>query len=166
MIILTNPLAPIAETYPYIQPLSLQKKIVEEIQRLLTLLEMKTGAYNFEARIDKDEKIYLMEVGPRNGGNGIPIISKYATGVDMLKYTIEGALGKDCSSLQQKDVKGFWSTYMVHSNKSGILKEIKISEEYRKENLIEFESNYKIGDFIPKFDGANGSIGTLSLIHI
>ena len=156
-----NPLAPIAETYHYIQPLSLQKKIVEEIQRLLTLLEMKTGAYNFEARIDKDEKIYLMEVGPRNGGNGIPIISKYATGVDMLKYTIEGALGKDCSSLQQKEVKGFWSTYMVHSNKSGILKEIIISEDYRKENLISFESNYQKGDSIPIFDGANGTIGTM-----
>lgn len=156
-----NPLAPIAETYPYIQPLSLQKKVVEEIQRLLTLLEMKTGAYNFEARIDKDEKIYLMEVGPRNGGNGIPIISKYATGVDMLKYTIEGALGKDCSSLQQKEVKGFWSTYMVHSNKSGILKEIIISEDYRKENLISFESNYQKGDSIPIFDGANGTIGTM-----
>lgn len=156
-----NPLAPIAETYPCIQPLSLQKKVVNEIQRLLSLLKMKTGAYNFEVRIDKNEKIYLMEVGPRNGGNGIPIITKYATGVDMLKYTIEGAMGKDCSSLQQEEVKGFWSTYMVHSNKSGILKEIIISEDYKKENLISFESNYQKGDNIPVFDGANGTIGTI-----
>lgn len=156
-----NPLAPIAETYPYVQPLSLQRKIVEEIQRLLTLLKMKTGAYNFEVRIDKDEKIYLMEVGPRNGGNGIPIISKYATGIDMLTYTIKGAMGKDCSDLKQQEVKGFWSTYMVHSNKEGILKEIVISEHYRKENLISFESNYQIGDNVPVFDGANGAIGTM-----
>lgn len=156
-----NPLAPIAETYPYVQPLSLQRKIVEEIQRLLTLLKMKTGAYNFEVRIDKDEKIYLMEVGPRNGGNGIPIISKYATGIDMLTYTIKGAMGKDCSDLKQQEVKGFWSTYMVHSNKDGILKEIVISEDYKKENLISFESNYQIGDNIPAFDGANGAIGTM-----
>lgn len=156
-----NPLAPIAETYPYIQPQSLQKKIVKEIQRLLDLLEMKTGAYNFEARVDENENIYLMEVGPRNGGNGIPVITKYATGVDMLEYTLRGAMGESCDSLEYKEVKGFWSTYMVHSNKSGILKEIRVSEEYRKENLLEFESNYEIGDFIPKFDGANGSIGTM-----
>lgn len=156
-----NPLAPIAETYPYIQPLSLQKRIVDEIQRLLSLLKMETGAYNFEARIDKNEKIYLMEVGPRNGGNGIPIITKYATGIDMLYYTLKAAMGENCDFLKYKQVEGFWSTYMVHSNKSGILKEIKIEEKYEKENLLEFQSNYKPGDMIPIFDGANGAIGTM-----
>lgn len=156
-----NPLAPISETYPYIQPYSLQKKVVKEIQKLLDLLKMKTGAYNFEARIDKEENIYLMEVGPRNGGNGIPLITKYATGIDMLEYTIKGSLGEDCSSLIQKEVKGFWSTYMLHSNISGVLKEVIIDENYKKQNLISLTLNYKCGDKIGVFDGANGAIGTL-----
>lgn len=156
-----NPLAPISETYPYIQPYSLQKKVVKEIQKLLDLLEMKTGAYNFEARIDKEENIYLMEVGPRNGGNGIPLITKYATGIDMLEYTLKGSLGEDCSGLIQKEVKGFWSTYMLHSNISGVLKEVIIDENYKKQNLISLTLNYKCGDKIDVFDGANGAIGTL-----
>lgn len=156
-----NPLAPMAETYPYIQPKSLQKKVVDEIQRLLDLLDMKTGAYNFEARIDKDENIFLMEVGPRNGGNGLPIITKYATGIDMLDYTIDAAMGLDCSDLKFKDVDGFWSTYAVHTNKGGILKEIIIDPEYKEKNFLEFDCNYKVGEYIPPFEGSNTSMGTL-----
>lgn len=157
----SNSLAPVAETYPYIQSKTLQNKIVNEIQRVFDLLNIKTGAYNFEVRVDKEENIYLMEIGPRNGGNGIPSITKYATGIDMIEYTIKAAMGENCNDLTMKEVEGYWSTYMVHSNKSGKLKEINIDEEYKRNNLIEFECTYNIGDEIPKFDGANGSLGTM-----
>lgn len=157
----SNSLAPVAETYPYIQSKTLQNKIVNEIQRVFDLLNIKTGAYNFEVRIDKEENVYLMEIGPRNGGNGIPPITRYATGIDMIEYTIKAAMGESCDDLIMKDVEGYWSTYMVHSNKAGKLKEIVIDEEYKKNNLIEFECTYNIGDKIPKFDGSNGSLGTM-----
>lgn len=156
-----NPLAPVAELYPYTQPKDVQIKVVAEIQRLLTLLNMKNSAYNFEARIDKDGDVVLMEVGPRNGGNGIPIVTKYATGVDMIEYTIKSALGEDCSDLIQKDTKGYWSTYMVHSNFEGRFVEICIDEEYKMTNLVDFDTNYKQGDHVVAFDGANGSLGTM-----
>ena len=156
-----NPLAPVAELYPYSQPQNIQLKVIAEIQRLLTLLGMKNSAYNFEARIDKEGDVVLMEVGPRNGGNGIPIATKYATGVDMIEYTIKSALGDDCSDLSFCDVKGYWSTYMVHSNIGGRLIEIQIDEEYSRKNLVDFATNYNPGDYIPVFDGSNGSLGTM-----
>ena len=156
-----NPLAPVAELYPYSQPKDVQIKIISEIQRLLTLLNMKNSAYNFEARIDKEGDVVLMEVGPRNGGNGIPIITKYATGVDMIEYTIKSALGMDCTELAFKDIKGYWATYMVHSNKEGHLVKIDIDKDFEKRNLVDFVTNYAPGDYIPIFDGANGSLGTM-----
>ena len=156
-----NPLAPVAELYPYSKDVDTQKRIVAEIQRLLSLLKMGTVAYNFEARIDKQGRIYLMEVAPRNGGNGIPIVTRYATGVDMIEYTIRAAVGEDCSDLKFVPVDGFWSTYMVHSNQGGILKEIWISDDYRANNLVEFESDCKMGDEIPVFTGSNGALGTM-----
>lgn len=156
-----NPLAPVAEIYPYSKSSEIQQKIVSEIQRLLCLLNMKTVAYNFEARVDKNGKIYLMEVAPRNGGNGIPIVTRYATGVDMIEFTIKAALGEDCSGLVFTPVNGFWSTYMVHSNQGGVLKEIWISEEYKRNNLVEFDTDYMEGDEIPIFNGANGALGTM-----
>jgi biotin carboxylase len=142
-------------------PKRIHDKIHTEIQRLFDLLNLKTGAYNFDARIDKDENIYLMEIGPRNGGNFIPQVIKYATGVDMIEYTIKAAMGEDCNDIKISEPKGYWSYYAVHSLKSGILKEIKIKEEVKKNNIVESHMNYKIGDKVPAFVGANGSLGVL-----
>ena len=158
-----NPFVPIGESWPYNMPQHVHEKIHNEIQRLLTLLNMGTGAYNFDIRIDKDENVYLMEVGPRNGGNLIPQVTQYLTGVDMVEYTIRAALGEDCSELQMVEPKGFWSCYMVHSHKSGILKEIWIDEEFKKNNLVEFNMQFKPGDPVIAFTGSNGTLGTMIL---
>lgn len=74
-----NPFVPIGESWPYCKSAKIHDKIHGEIQRLLTLLKMNTGAYNFDIRVDDDENVVLMEIGPRNGGNLIPQVTKYAT---------------------------------------------------------------------------------------
>ena len=157
-----NPFVPIGESWPYIMPERVQDKIHCEIQRAITLLGMKTGAYNFDVRIDENENVYLMEIGPRNGGNLIPQVIKYATGVDMVKYTILAALGEDCQDIKMVPVQGFWSSYIIHSNIKGILKEIKIAPELKK-NIVEMEVLYKPGENIDAFTGSNGTLGTMIL---
>ena len=158
-----NPFVPIGESFPYIKPKEIHEKVHNEIQRLLVLLGMKTGAYNFDIRIDKNGKVIMMEIGPRNGGNLIPQVIKYATGVDMVEYTIKAALGMDCSDLKLIEPDGFWSCYMVHSHRSGILKEIWIDDNFRRNNLIEFDMLFKNGDKIDAFTGSNGTLGTMIL---
>jgi len=158
-----NPFVPIGESFPYVKPKEIHVKIHNEIQRLLTLLSMKTGAYNFDIRLDKNENVILMEIGPRNGGNLIPQVTKYATGVDMVEYTIKAAMGIDCSDLKLVEPNGFWSCYMVHSHKSGVLKDVWIDETFRKNNLVEFDMLFKNGDKIEAFTGSNGTLGTMIL---
>jgi biotin carboxylase len=156
-----NPFVPISASFPYNMPKRIHDKIHAEIQRLFNLLDMKTGAYNFDIRVDEDENVYLMEIGPRNGGNFIPQVTRYATGVDMIDYTIRAAMGKDCSDIKMVEPKGYWSYYAVHSSISGVLKEIKIDEDAKANHIVESHFNYKIGDRVPAFTGANGSIGIL-----
>ena len=72
------------------------------------MLHIRTGAYNFDIRVDANNNIYLMEIGARNGGNYIPQVIEYATGVDLVTYTIKAAMGDDCSDLKQKQSKGFY----------------------------------------------------------
>lgn len=158
-----NPYVPIGESWPYNMPKRVHDKLHNEIQRALTLLDMKTQAYNFDARIDKDENVYLMEIGPRNGGNLIAQVTQYATGVDMVEYTIKAAMGEDCSDLHMVEPQGYWSNYMVHSPNSGILKEIWIDEEFKNNNIVEFEMMFKPGDEIEAFTGSNGTLGTMIL---
>ena len=115
---------PLGECWPCILDKETQDNIHNELQRLITNLEMNTGAYNIEAILDKNDNIYILELGARNGGSLIPQITEYATGVDMVEYTIKAALGEDCSDICMAEPKGYWSNYMVHSRITGILKDI------------------------------------------
>lgn len=158
-----NPFVPIGESWPYLMPRHIHDKLHHEIQRLLTLLDMKTQAYNFDARIDQDEHVYLMEVGPRNGGNLIAQVTEYATGVDMVAYTIKAAMGEDCSDLHMAEPKGYWSNYMIHSHHSGILKEVWMDESFKKNNLVEFNMQVHPGEAVEAFTGSNRTLGTMIL---
>ncbi|MDH7476209.1 MAG: ATP-grasp domain-containing protein [Microgenomates group bacterium] len=159
----SNPFVPIGESWPYNMPKDIHNKVHNEIQRLITLLKMKTSAYNFDIRIDKNKNVYLMEVGPRNGGNLIPQVIKYLTGIDLVEHTIKAAVGEDCSDLKMVEPKGFWSCFMVHSEKEGILKQVYIDKNFKARNIVEFEMFYKVGEKIPSFKGSNGTLGTMIL---
>lgn len=156
-----NPFVPISASFPYNAPIRIHRKIHKEIQRLFDLLNMKTGAYNFDVRIDGDENVYLMEIGPRNGGNYIPQVIKNATGVNMVDYTVRAAVGEDCSDIKMKEPEGCWSYYAIHSSKAGILKDIIIDDNVRLNNIVESHMNYTMGDRVSAFTGSNTAIGIL-----
>jgi len=156
-----NPLVPIAASFPYIGTKLLQNRIHKELQRLFTLLGIRMGAFNFDIRIDKDENIYLMEIGPRNGGNYIPQVINYATGVDLVEYSVKAAVGKDCSQINMAETDGFWSYYAIHSGKAGLLQQIDIDLVVRDNYIVESHLFYKPGDDIPSFTSSNQTLGIL-----
>ena len=160
----TNSIVPIGESFPY-KPISKYtcNKVDKETQKLFDLLNMKTGAYNFDVRINEDDEVILMELGPRNGGNLIAEVIKYATGIDTAEYTIKASLGENCNDLQMKEVEGYWSCFMIHSKNNGILKEILISDKLKKNNIVELDILSNIGDSILSFDNSGGTIGTMIL---
>ena len=157
---LCNPLVPIGESFPTIMSEYTLNQAHNETQRLLDLLGIKMGALNFDFHYNKDGNFSFLELGPRNGGNLIPEVIKYSTGVDLIKYTVDSALGLDCSELVQKEAEGFYSSYMLHSLEVGKVKEIWYSEEI-KSNIIERNIFVQKGDTVCKFDGSNHTLGTM-----
>lgn len=153
-----NPFVPISASFPYNMPEAVQDKIHAEIQRLLTLLGMKTCTYNFDLRIDKDYNVYLMEIAPRDGGNYIPQIIKYATGVDLVEYSVRAAMGEHIKCEGFGKPSGYYAYYAVHSLKDGILKEVKIDAQ---EHILENHLIVKPGDAVKAFTGANTTLGCL-----
>ena len=156
-----NPYVPISASFPYNMPKEVHEKIHNEIQRLLTLLNMQTTTYNFDIRIDKDYNVYLMEIAPRDGGNYIPQIIKYETGIDLVEYSVLGAMGEKISNVEIKDVEEFWSYYAVHSLEDGILEEVQIKEDVLKNNVVENHIIKHPGDEISAFIGSNSTLGCL-----
>jgi biotin carboxylase len=151
---------PLGECWPSVLDKSVQDKVHNELQRLITSLKMKTGAYNIEVILDKDDNVYILELGARNGGSLIPQITQYATGVDMVEYTIKAALGEDCSDIKMVEPSGFWCNYMVHSKKTGKLKDVVVADEL-KDNFVEYQTDFKEGDDVFAFENAGHALGTM-----
>ena len=157
-----NFLVPVGESFPSVLGAAQQQAVHDEIQRALQILAMRTGALNFDIRIGSDDRIYLMEIGPRNGGNLIPQATRYATGVDMVKATVDAALGLPCNELEVREAQGFYATYIIHADHDGVLQRIEYSREIERATL-ERELWVEPGGVVEKFDGSNCTLGTMIL---
>lgn len=154
-----NPFVPISASFPYNMPADIHQKIHNEIQRLLTALNMKTSTYNFDIRIDKDFNVYLMEVAPRDGGNYIPDVIRYSTGVNLTELAVKTSMGEKVV-IPDNNFNGYYSYFAVHSLADGILKSVEFSKNGRA-HIIENHIIAKPGDEIKKFTGANTTLGCL-----
>lgn len=157
-----NPFVPISASFPYAMPREVHEKVHREIQRLITLLGMRTCTYNFDMRIDRDRNVYLMEVAPRDGGNYIPQLIRYATGVDLVRCSVQAAMGEPITPPAMDQGKGFLAYYAVHSLRDGVLKEIRMEPEVRS-RILEDHILAKPGDPVKAFTGANTTLGILLL---
>lgn len=151
---------PLGECWPSVLSEETQERVHNELQRLITSLGMGTCAYNIEAILDKAGNVYIMELGARSGGSLIPQITQYATGVDMVEYVIRAALGESCADLRMVPPKGFWSNYMVHSRRSGVLKGVEVDDVLKK-HLVEYVTDAKPGDPVKAFENSNQALGTM-----
>ena len=153
-----NPFVPVSDSFPCNLPEETQNKIHAVIQRLLKLLEIKTCSCNFDMRLGANGDVYLMEVAPRNGGNYIPDVIRYATGVDLAERSILAAMGEKVTLPENITPRGFWSYYVVHSLKDGVLQEVCVSGEARR-HIVEEHMIAKPGDSVKALTGANTALG-------
>ena len=155
-----NPYTPSAYCWPSTMTNEQEKELTKELQRLITLLGMKTSIYNVETRIGKNGKAYIMEVSPRGGGNRLAEMIHFATGVDLITNAVRGAIGEKIVDIEQKPYVGNWAEYIIHTNKTGTFEKLDIAPEIS--NMIyQVDLWVKPGDNIHYFEGANDAIGTL-----
>ena len=156
-----NPYIPVSISYPCAKPEQLQRKIQSEAQRLFDLLKIRSGAFDMEFRVTKDGNVYIVEIGARCGGNLRPQMAKYATGVDIVEYSIKAAMGEDCSDLTMRETIGLWANYKVNSKTGGRLKELWIDEGFKSSNIVESHIYFEPGDEVPQFTGSGGILGII-----
>lgn len=159
---LCNGLVPIGQTFPTSHRQDWLQVAHMESQRLISLLGLKTGALNFDYVFTEDGKFYFLELGPRNGGCLIPDVIRYATGVDLIKYTVDASIGLNCKDIKMNPVSGYWSSYMVHSLETGQFKDIWMSKRISSK-IIEKNIWVKTGEHVEKYIGSNHTLGTLIL---
>ena len=158
-----NPYTPAAFSWPSTMPQWAQEELRSELQRLMTLLNVKTGVYNIETRLCKNGKPYIMELSPRGGGNRLSEMMKYISGQDLIDNCVRAAVGDPIDEIQQPTYNGYWAEIILHSEYDGIFKSIEIDNRIEEKYLIEKDLWVREGEKVWGFTGANTTIGTLIL---
>lgn len=154
-----NPFVPYSTTWPSKKNIEIISKVENEIRRVLKLLDYKFGAINIEARIKKD-MVYIMEIGPRSGGNFVPQVINYSTNFDMVKATLDQISGEEIQLKNNIIIPSAY--YVIHSIQDGILDSILIDDRL-KPFIKEFHQYLNNGQAVKSFQGSNAAIGILLL---
>ncbi len=154
-------LIPIGEMKPNGLNETQRTRVQDELQRLVSELRLCVGEFNIELLLDKNDNVHFLEVGPRAGGNMIPIQLSDAFDVDLIKANVQVAMGQP-SELSLREREGCFVTYVLHSYRAGVFNGIEIAPELRQ--YIYREVVYKQpGDAVEVFDGAGKAVGIVFL---
>ena len=160
-----NPYTPALIIWPSSMKKDHQDYLDKEIQRLMSLLGMKTGIYNIESCVGVDGRPYIMEVSPRGGGCKIAELQKLAFGIDLIENEVRAAVGMPLTDIHQTECDGHWCEFVIHARpgQSGIFKGMEIDEEIRSRYVKVVDMTTKEGDMVHPFTGANMSLGDMFL---
>ena len=155
-----NPYTPAAYVWPSTMPAEIQAELRAELQRLMTLLELKTSVYNIETRMGTDGKAYIMEVSPRGGGNRLSEVLEMASGTKLIQNAVRAAVGMDVDEMADPVYKGHWAELILHSDRDGKFKQLWIDPALEA-SVAQIDLWVQPGDAVESFSGANKAIGTL-----
>lgn len=162
----TNPLIPAAYSYP----VSISKERIDivkrEVSRLVLASGVKNGAFNIEMIINKNDELYFLDAGPRNGGNMLPEYISMINQLDIPEATILTAMGEPerigkCDLDGQEG--GFWGLYVIHADREGIFDSVQYDSD-SKRYLIRDYLFKKPGDMIRAFVNSRDAVG-LAFFH-
>lgn len=128
-----------------------------ELQQIIDKLHIKNGELNIEVLIDKNDVPHFLELGPRAGGNMIPIQLSDAFNIDLIKANISAAMGES-TGLNPIEPHDCYMTYVLHSHIAGTYVDIEYSNKLSP--YIYRKVHYKRpGDSVEIFDGAGKALG-------
>jgi biotin carboxylase len=155
-----NQFVPYSTTWPSEKSAHDVERVEKEVAKIIELVGFSNGPINIEARIDIHNKVYIMEIGARSGGNFVPQVINYTSGFDMVKASVDLFLGTPVivPSLPKK----CGAYFVVHTDKNGTLQSLTISEKL-KTFIKEFHQYVQAGGKVNSFQGANAAIGVLLL---
>ncbi len=122
-----------------------------------------SGGINVELRISLDGKIYIIEIGPRTGGNYIPELMQTATGFDEITAALQLAIGEFNAANYKRSHCRYCFQYIIGSHKDGIFDKLYICSEI--EDQIEYLwVHKKKGDRVSVYTNSSGVVGVAIIV--
>ena len=154
-----NSLVPVGKSYPLLLDNGDIREIEKTLNRMIDRLGLKFGSINVELIVDKEDKVWLIDVGPRAGGNMIPDLLSVIFNVDVVKMAVLSSMGEQCDTNIHCE-ECYYATYNLHSSQSGTYEDIVFLDELEK-HIIKKCLYKKKGDKIEFFDNASKALGII-----
>lgn len=156
-----NPLVPVGKSYPLLIDKADEESVHSTLQNMVDKLRLKFGSVNVELVVDKHNRVWPIDIGPRAGGNMIPDLLGMIFGVDIVEQAVLCAMGESLN-FKIGEASFFYATHNLHTNRNGIYKKIEFSEVLEK-RIIKKCLYKKEGDIVEAFDNASKALGIVFL---
>ena len=154
-----NPLVPVGKSYPLLLDKEDEESVHATLQNMVDKLGLRFGSVNVELVVDKNNRVWPIDVGPRAGGNMIPDLLGMIFGVDVVEMAVLAAMVEQLKCVVW-DGTSFYATHNLHTNKNGIYRRIEFSEELEK-RIVKKCLYKKDGDKVEFFDNAAKALGII-----
>lgn len=160
-----NPLLPAAYSYPLHLSEKRKQLVKSEVSRLIAITGNTSGAFNIEMIIDSQDRLFILDAGPRSGGNKLPEFISMIAGKDIVEAIIKSAMG-DTSGLDVSldgEVGGYWGLGVLHSSHEGKFQGVVYSDK-AKAALVKEDIQKKRDEQVHPYKCCNDLVG-LSFLH-
>lgn len=154
-----NPLVPVGKSYPPILSSDDFNNVKSTLQKLITDLGIQFGPMNVELVIDKNNRVFPIDIGPRSGGNMIPDLLGMIFNCDVVEMSIRSAMGEKIDVQKMKGTP-FYATLNLHSNRAGSFERVEFSSEIER-YIIRKNIYKKSGDEVKFFSNASNALGII-----
>lgn len=159
-----NGVVPSCYVHPVDEDQVIERSVRLTLSQLVERAGIVQGPMNIELIVDASGSAYIIDVGPRNGGNYLPSFFSHISGDDITEATLCVAVGEP-SNLQvfERSDEGLWVQFMHYSREEGVFQGFSTTPEYDRA-LIETHLYKEIGTLVEPLKSISDSIG-VSLLH-
>lgn len=154
-----NPLVPVGKSYPpVLEPVDYQS-VKDTLQRLVIELGIQFGPMNVELIVDKNHRVFPIDIGPRSGGNMIPDLLGMIFNCDVVEMSVCSAMGESIAGKLTNE-NPYFATLNLHSDRNGKFSHITfdaVIEQY----IIRKNIYKKPGDEVNYFSNAAYVLGII-----
>lgn len=157
-----NPLVPCGASFPGLIDSETRSAVEKEFSRVISALGFRTGAVNVEGILTERGELFIVEMGPRNGGNCISEALTLASGFDVIELTVQCAVGLPCEPPPVVRPFKCAAEYAIHTRQDSIFRKMTLQDELKK-NVVETKLFCEPNQKVRRFATGRDSIGSFIL---
>ena len=163
--ILTGPPHFISRTHilPAALAPAIRTRIEEAVRAIAAAIDLRSGPLNCDLIVTPDDRLVFVEMGARLGGNGMPLLVRWAYGVDTVAAAMDLALGRraDARPVHHRAA----TLHILGSDRSGVVRSIEgVAAVRALPEVVALEVFKEPGQAVEEYTQAGRKLGYLVLV--